>query len=374
MSILLTILIVIGQGLVTLGCKNHSFSLMFLGRLLFGYGAESLNVAQNVFVTEYFEANVLAFPISLGNAMGLLGANANYLITPSIAQKFGATAAFFLAWSFCVFTLLCVAVMVFLDGLLRRKLGDCEESRENRESQENLLEFEESQQNLLEPEAKVLTILEENDDKTEEIAGIRGLKPCFWALLLCSVAIYGSNIGFNSIAVSYFVEKWFPAEAVSSAEVRSAKIISLNSLTTAATSILLAFIMPFLNDFLAILNAFTAIMSLTSFVLLALAASPLISLLLNGIGSSFNYNILNTLIPLLVNSKSLGLAYGVSVAGNNLGTSLIPLIVALLRNCYDNYDYVIICFVLLNVLGVVSAGIFVALQGWRKKPRENQGN
>lgn len=362
MSILLTILIVLGQGLVTLGCENHCFSIMFLGRLLFGYGAESLNVAQNVFIAEYFAENVLAFPISLGNAVGLLGANANYLITPRVAEKFHAKTAFFVAFGFCLFTLLCVGLMVLIDALLREKLTISQEIENCEDFHESLLE----KPLLIREEAAAAASFLKNSGSTEESA----IKPCVWALLLCSVAIYGSNICFNSIAVSFFVEKWFPAETVSSAEMRSSKLISWNSLTTAATSVLLAFIMPFLSDFLVILNTFTAVMSLFSFVLLLCAAPPLVSLFLNGISSSFNYNILNTLIPFLVKESSLGFVYGVSVAGNNLGTSLIPLIVALLRNYSNNYDLVIVCFVVLNVLGVISAGVLLKMQGWRRRKEE----
>lgn len=347
MMLLLGSLTVLGQIIVFSGCKHQSFPIMFIGRIIFGYGSESLTAAQNVYITEFFEEKQLAFPISLGNAISLMGTNLNYIFTAQIAKNFGVSMGFLIGVFFCTFSFLCIICAVGLDYYIENKIAErVEGSLEDCEKKAFLINSNEQ-------------IEEKNDGQN--------FPNSFWPLLICSMVIYASNIGFNSIAVSFFVEKWFPNQDVKLAEIASAKIISLNSLTTALTSILLAFFMPFMNNFLGIFNCFTAFMMLFSFILFFFAVYPWVSLLLNGIGSSLNYNILNTLIPLMISPKNLGMAYGLSVAANNLGTSITPFMTALLRNYSNNYDLAIIFFIVMNILGAISAGIFLCLRKKEEK-------
>lgn len=51
----------VGGILVTLGIMMKAWWLMILGRLVFGFGGESLQVAQNSLTFRYFEGSELAF-------------------------------------------------------------------------------------------------------------------------------------------------------------------------------------------------------------------------------------------------------------------------------------------------------------------------
>ena len=57
----LSMLCFAGGVFVTLGIMSKSWALMIFGRLIFGFGGESLQVAQNSLTFRYFEGSELAF-------------------------------------------------------------------------------------------------------------------------------------------------------------------------------------------------------------------------------------------------------------------------------------------------------------------------
>ena len=337
--------------IVVIGCSHHSFTIMFIGRVVFGYGSESITAAQNVYITQFFQDEKLAFPISMGNAIALLGTYLNYVLTASIAKKYGLMYGFVTGLLFCLFSLITVVLSITFDLII--------ESRFIREESTTTIEetFENNEKTDLIEKPN-----EENSESRSHTFNICNwyykIPTPFWTLLVCSVIIYASSIGFNSIAVSYFVEKWFPNLDVKSAEVASSRVVSLDSFTNIISSIFLAIMMNYAHTILHIFNTINAMISVISFSLFLFTVYPLIPLILDGLASSLNYNVLNTLIPMMIEEKYMGLAFGISVAANNLGTSLLPIITACLRNFYGNYDLAIGFFIVINAVGLVSAIFF----------------
>lgn len=338
MLVFLSFLTLLGQFLVFYGCGEKNFTFMFVGRLIFGYGSESLTAAQNVFITQYFIDSKLAFPISAGNAVALLGTYLNYSFTAQIAKKYGLKYGFLSGLCSCAISFIAILVSLLIDFLIEKYLQT-------------------EQKNNLPDELEILIEKEEPVFIDNGNIFSRFPKP-FWTLLFCSVIIYASSIGFSSIAVSYFVEKWFLRLDLKTAEVESTKIMSLDSLVNIFSSMVLASFMNYASNFLYIFSTLNAFISLLSFSMLLLAICPLLTLFLDGIASSLNYNILNTIIPRIVKEKDLGLAYCVAVAGNNVGTSLIPILAAFLRNARNNYDLAIELFIGLNMVGLVLSIVF----------------
>ena len=340
MLVFLSFLTLIGQFLVFYGCGEKNFTFMFVGRLIFGYGSESLTAAQNVFITQYFIDSKLAFPISAGNAVALFGTYLNYSFTAQIAKKYGLKYGFLSGLFSCAISFIAILVSLLIDFLI-----------------EKYLQIDEN--NYIPDEVEVLIEKEKEEPIFIDEGNIfsRFPKP-FWTLLFCSVIIYASSIGFSSIAVSYFVEKWFLRLDLNTAEVESTRIMSLDSLVNIFSSLVLAGFMNYASNFLYIFSTLNAFISLLSFSMLLLAICPVLTLFLDGIASSLNYNILNTIIPRIVKQKDLGLAYCVAVAGNNVGTSLIPILAAFLRNARNNYDLAIELFIGLNMVGLVLSIVF----------------
>jgi MFS family permease len=313
---------------------------MFTGRLIFGYGSESLTAAQNVYITHYFHNEKLAFPISIGNAVALFGTYLNYSLTAEIARKYGLKFGFLSGMFFCMISLLAIILTITIDFFIEKSLKNPQEIATSSDEVEILIK----------PEILL---------NSEEKSVFSRFSASFWILLFSSVIVYASSIGFSSIAVSYFVESYFPKVDLKTAEIESTRIMSLDSLTNIFSSIFLAIFMHYTSsNFLYIFPTINSIISLIAFTMLLLTIFPFLTLILDGLASSLNYNILNTMIPRMVKEKDLGLAYCMAAAGNNLGTSLIPIIAAFLRNARDNYDMAIGLFILLNVGSLISAMMF----------------
>ncbi|KAJ3270931.1 hypothetical protein HDV01_007328 [Terramyces sp. JEL0728] len=65
MIILFASLVCIGQGVLTYGVADKNFSYMLVGRFIFGFGAECLDVGQSDIVTKWFRGHGMAFAFGL---------------------------------------------------------------------------------------------------------------------------------------------------------------------------------------------------------------------------------------------------------------------------------------------------------------------
>lgn len=75
----------IGQLLFTIGCSVKSIELMLLGRVLFGVGGETINIAQSCIIYKWFKKNELSLPFGLALTIARLGSVLNDLATPRIS-------------------------------------------------------------------------------------------------------------------------------------------------------------------------------------------------------------------------------------------------------------------------------------------------
>lgn len=65
-ALLFSGLILAGQTVFWLSAVRASFPLAIVGRVLFGFGGESLGVAQSAFTAKFFRGNELAFAFGIG--------------------------------------------------------------------------------------------------------------------------------------------------------------------------------------------------------------------------------------------------------------------------------------------------------------------
>jgi len=84
----LSFIVVFGQIIFSLGSFQSSFNLMILGRMVFGIGAESLNITQYTMIYKWFHKNELAMPIGLTCSIAGLGRVLNDIISPIIVSVF----------------------------------------------------------------------------------------------------------------------------------------------------------------------------------------------------------------------------------------------------------------------------------------------
>ena len=87
---------------------------MYLGRFIFGLGAESLCVAQSTIVSDWFEGKEVAFAMGIGLSISRLGSIFNNMISPKVANTNSIASAFrigaLLTFGSCVMAVIIVLV------------------------------------------------------------------------------------------------------------------------------------------------------------------------------------------------------------------------------------------------------------------------
>ena len=114
--ILFTTLLCIGQGVFMLGGYDMSFTLMIIGRAIFGVGCESMYVGQSAIVSNWFINFELPLAISMISCIPLMGSFINGAIIPTIyenTQSFGTS--FLVGFIMTLFSLLVVLLLTSID-------------------------------------------------------------------------------------------------------------------------------------------------------------------------------------------------------------------------------------------------------------------
>lgn len=82
-------LVTAGQVIFTIGLSSKSWSIMFIGRFVFGLGGESLVVANSALLADWFKDKELAFSFGLVLAVARLGSVFNNILSPFLTNSVG---------------------------------------------------------------------------------------------------------------------------------------------------------------------------------------------------------------------------------------------------------------------------------------------
>jgi len=84
--IILNFFVILGQIIFSLGYQFKSIQIMLAGRLVFGFGGESLAIAQCTLLIRWFHGSELALPLGLATSACRMGSVMNDIISPIIAS------------------------------------------------------------------------------------------------------------------------------------------------------------------------------------------------------------------------------------------------------------------------------------------------
>lgn len=192
-----------GTILTSIGVSNKNWEVMFLGRFVFGLGAESLCVAQSTITSDWFEGKDVAFAMGVGLAISRLGSIFNNLTSPKVANsEAGIVGAFWVGSVLTFSSLFAAALLIFVDVKAIKKLkqssGDAEASAELTEA-------------LLEGDAQHLGLGSDSNNKPHaiHITDFRKFGVLFWLLTASCFVVYGCVIPFNNVASGVLLERNF---------------------------------------------------------------------------------------------------------------------------------------------------------------------
>lgn len=345
-SIIFSVLVFIGAAIVW---QAKSIPLMFVGRFIFGAGAEPLVVAQSAMLARWFKNKELALSFGVALTMSRLGSLFAFNNGELITKYFGSFRnALLAAVGACVLSLIGNLFYIIMD-----KRGE-----------------------------KALNLRNESAGDKIVFKDIKEFKPTFWYVTALCFTFYAAIFPFQSLSTDFFATKWG---------------IALTSPSTGS------FLTQVFNNFLHIFSTAGGITSIIIFASMILA--PFAGRLVDRVGKRATFMIAGSLllipchlamgltriypvypmillgfafvlvpaamwpsVPLIVRSGRVGTAFGLMTAIQNIGLGLFPLLNGLLRDKTGSYTASQVMFASLGLIGLMFALLLK-----RADRREGQG-
>jgi len=311
----LSVCVVLGHAVFATGVGMGSWSTMIVGRIIFGIGGESIQLAQNCLLFRLFKGKEVALALGLNLSIARGGSVLNDVLSPWAAGRWGVVGACWLGVVLCV-----------LSGI-----------------------------------ANVWTVIEDkriNDKEAisdEEISfrEVFRLPRIFWGCAGLTVALYCAIMPFNNIASAFFVETWFSGFPLAQAQQKAGNAMSVMFLVSAIGT------PPFgaLVDKVGMRAHFLLFSSvLATFAYTAVSLLPPFTMMLClGIVYTVFSGALWPTFALTVPQRQLGTAYGVATGLQNGGLCVVPLLVGHLQASAGpgNFHSVMRLFAFFGAMGVV---------------------
>lgn len=430
MSLLLfSSLIAVGQVIFSIGLSIKSWPVIFLGRLVFGFGGESFTVANSALLADWFKGKELALAFGINLSISKLGSVINNLLSPILAEQIGITFALWFGAMLCGFGIVCVLLTMPIDRHLDQVLADQKQMKALTNIVHNDADYSSSSaysssKNSLSSPSKDLNASSTSAPAQEEdpatFKDVLKLKHIFWVLVLSCVVVYGCVLPFNNISSSlllerdYFKEpndgcqlqypdqcqgtnnppvncptsKWYQpplptnystydplstddidctddewkdgctkeyCTRLTDAETQSSFVMSIPYIISAALSPPVGFLVD-VYGFRAVIAAIAPAILVIVHAFLGYskvsAVGPLVG---QGLAYTGFVSVLWPSVPLVVEEKVTGLAFGIVTSMQNLATAIIPLIVASIYSDSDDkyIPNVELLFVILGCIGFI---------------------
>ena len=332
-SLLFSILVLVGAAIVAIA---HSKWELFAGRLIFGAGGESLIVVQSAIISRWFKGREMALAFGIALTISRIGTLFSFNTEQLISDYFGSyRIALWAAAGFCLFSVLCNLVYIAMD-----KHGE-----------------------------KVLALPKPEAGDKIVFSDIKKFTSSFWFVVLLCVTFYSAIFPFTALATDMFHDKWgIPLVSASTGGFLSQlfdNFIHMFSTAPGITSIVIFASMvfaPFAGDLIARIGKRATLMVVGSLILIPAHLimgithwNPIPSMVALGAAFVLVPAAMWPSVPLVVEEKRVGTAFGLMTAIQNLGLGLFPFLNGKLRDVTGTYTATQIMFAGLGVAGLIFA-------------------
>ena len=235
MLVVFCLFITLGQAVFALGATMQGTSawyVMWMGRVIFGFGGESLCVAQSALIALWFAGKELAFALGLNLALGRIGSVINDVVSVQIATHFAVYWAFWVALIVCSLSLAAGVWAYYVDKHASARLlknsgrrpiketplllallcvplwrNACSRSSTVDEGLDKMLSNVERDEAEGVPESDEQYVADAPTEVIEMSAVLR-FKATFWLLALSCVCTYACVLCFNNYASGFIMQKW----------------------------------------------------------------------------------------------------------------------------------------------------------------------
>ena len=309
---------------------------LFAGRLIFGAGSESLIVVQSAIISRWFKGKEMALAFGIALTISRVGTLFSFNTEELISRYFGSyRVALWAAAGFCLFSLLCNVIYMIMDQHGEKVLG------------------------LPKPDGADKIVLSD----------IGKFNSSFWFVTLLCVTFYSAIFPFTALATDMFHDKWgIPLTSESSGGFLSQifdNVLHMISTAPGITSIVIFASMvfaPFAGNLVdrigkrATLMVVGSLMLIPAHLIMGITHwNPLPSMIVLGAAFVLVPAAMWPSVPLVVEEKRVGTAFGLMTAIQNLGLGLFPLLNGKLRDATGTYTATQVMFAGLGVAGLVFA-------------------
>ena len=326
--ILFCVILFAGQALFTMGGANGNYEMMLAGRGVFGAGGESMSVAQSSIVSVWFKGKELAFALGLNLSVARLGSVINAATVPELYNKYGLGMALGVGCILCAFSVLCAIGIACVD-----KKAEEEEKR-------------------VRGSAEVAQV---DADSKFQLSDIANFKISYWLLTGSCVLTYMSVFPYIQVASDLLQTKYgfTPEEA--------GFLFGIPYIISACSA-------PFLGMFIDRFGKRALLCCLSSCILIIGYTTSMMMpqcdkchnevypLVMTGVGYSIYASAIWGSVPYVVESHTVGTAFGLTTAIQNVGLVVAPTIVGVIKDRTrqeHGYKFVFAFFVLINIIGLV---------------------
>ncbi|KAG5500338.1 hypothetical protein JKF63_03430 [Porcisia hertigi] len=297
--LLFTTLILAGSVLFFFGVYLTEYWILFVGRIVLGFGGESLSVSQSAFVARWFKGHrgmALAFGVTI--SFSRVGSSLNFLFAPAIANKSNVDAAAFSGIGACLISVVACSVLVMADRYAARTgyLAGAAEGEHDSST----------------------------DDEVMRLAGVLQMPLAYWLLCAVCVFCYTAIFPFMGVGKNFFVVKYGYSGDT------AARYLSLFQITSAVASPVIGLAVDSVGRntwWLIFACSFIAVIHVL-FMASAIPGAPLMVLM--GCFYSFLVSGLWPSVPWAVPDAVVGVAYGAMTSIQNIGLALFPMVVGVI--------------------------------------------
>ena len=328
------------SALVTLGALIVAVApnllVLYAGRFIFGWGSESLVVAQSAIFARWFKGRELALSFGIGLTISRLGTLFSFNTEALIAEHFNDYRyALWAAVGFCLLSLLSNLVYNMIDRRGERVLG----------------------------------LKEEGGGDKIVFGDIKKFTPSYWYVTLLCVTFYSAIFPFTALSTDLFNTKWgLPMTAPTEGGfLYQAFYNILHMFTTAGgtTTIIIFASMVFAPVFGQVVDKFGkraammvlgSILMVPSFLLLGFTmVAPAFPMIILGTAFVLVPAAMWPSIPLLVEKNRVGTAFGLTTTIQNIGLAFFPWLNGYLRDTTASYTASMVMFSFLGIAGLIFA-------------------
>lgn len=316
---ILSMCVVLGHAVFAMGVGFGSWPIMIAGRVIFGLGGESIQIAQNCLLFRLFKGREVAFALGLNLSIARGGSVLNDVLSPWAAGSWGVVGACWLGVALCLLSFVANVWSIVEDKRISDRTG----------------------------------LQEAISDEEVSMQEIFRLPRIFWGCAWLCVVLYCAILPFNNIASAFFVETWFSGLPLPQAQQMAGNAMSIMFLVSAIGT------PPFgaLVDLVGLRAHFLLFSSiLLTFTYTGVALlTPTVMMLGLGVVYTIFSGALWPTFALTVPQRQLGTAYGVATALQNGGLCVVPMLVGHLQASAGpgNFHSVMRLFAFFGVLGVI---------------------